>query len=379
MISSAEAYISAKRLQEFLLKPENKPGTITNHKSTNENNKMNGEHENGHVINGTTKSGMQINSVELNKENIVAIQDIDNNGKATKETTVATITEPITPSQPSHEKGQRIVNLEHSDKGIRLVNASAAWTLTDNHNNGIVDINAVIKPGLCTIVGQVGSGKSTLLNVLLGELPLDNGQCEINGSISFASQEPWLFEGTIRNNIIFVEDFDKQRYDDVIQVCALERDFKLLPLKDQTIVGERGVSLSGGQRARVNLARAIYKKSDIYLLDDPLSAVDAHVGKHIFEKCIKDYLKDKICVLVTHQLQYLKNVQHVILMNSGKIEAQGPFTTLVRINKEALMHSQDDHENVAETFETRVCDAWTPWLQFQFQFNFTKNKFFVFR
>lgn len=104
-----------------------------------------------------------------------------------------------------------------------------------------------------------------------------------------------------------------------------------------------------------SLARAIYKQSDIYLLDDPLSAVDTHVGKHIFEKCIKGFLADKICVLVTHQLQYLKNVQHVVLMNAGKIEAQGPFQTLQRFNKKSLMHAQEEgDQNAIDTFQSRV-------------------------
>lgn len=111
-------------------------------------------------------------------------------------------------------------------------------------------------------------------------------------------------------------------------MCALERDLIMLPHADETIVGERGISLSGGQRARVNLARAIYKKADIYLLDDPLSAVDTHVGKLIFESCIKGFLKEKVCVLVTHQLQYLTEVKHALLMNYGRVEVQGTFREL---------------------------------------------------
>lgn len=103
------------------------------------------------------------------------------------------------------------------------------------------------------------------------------------------------------------------------------------------------------------MARAIYKQADIYLLDDPLSAVDAHVGKHIFDKCIREYLKHKTCVLVTHQLQHLQYVKHVVLMNKGRLEAQGPFQTLRRINSESLLHAQEDaNQETAETFEKRV-------------------------
>uniref|UniRef100_A0A1B0DIE6 Uncharacterized protein n=1 Tax=Phlebotomus papatasi TaxID=29031 RepID=A0A1B0DIE6_PHLPP len=157
---------------------------------------------------------------------------------------------------------------------------------------GISGIDLTVEPSsLCAVVGPVGAGKSTLLQVILGELELDDGLMTVTGKISYASQEPWLFEGSVRRNILFVEEYDESRYKAVIRVCALEKDLAMLPYGDATIVGERGISLSGGQRARVNLARAIYKKADIYLLDDPLSAVDTHVGKHIFDKCIKEFLK----------------------------------------------------------------------------------------
>lgn len=109
----------------------------------------------------------------------------------------------------------------------------------------------------------------------------------------------------------------------VIKKCALERDFTLFPYADKTIVGERGVSLSGGQRARINLARAVYKEADIYLLDDPLSAVDTHVGKQLFDDCIRGYLRDKTVFLATHQLQYLKDVDYIIILDNGIVKAEG--------------------------------------------------------
>lgn len=252
-----------------------------------------------------------------------------------------------------HTFGERIVNPTTAQKGVRLENVTAVWSLFCESHNGIFNANLEIERGLCAIIGQVGSGKSTLLNVILGELELDHGKCHINGTLSYASQEPWLFESSVRNNIIFIDEFDEERYHKVVQVCALERDFQLLPQGDQTIVSERGASLSGGQRARVNLARAMYKQADIYLLDDPLTAVDSQVGKHIFEKCIQEFLRDKICILVTHQLQYLKNVQHVVLMNTGKIEAQGPFAVIQQANN-ALLTQEDGTVEPAETFEKRV-------------------------
>lgn len=142
-----------------------------------------------------------------------------------------------------------------------------------------------------------------------------SGNCIINGKSSYAGQEPWIFSGNLRQNIIFGQDFNQEKYDEIVYVCALEDDLKQLPYGDNTVVGERGVALSGGQKARVNLARALYKAADIYLLDDPLSAVDARVSRHIFEKCVKKYLRGHLRILVTHQLQYLPQADHIIVFN----------------------------------------------------------------
>lgn len=142
------------------------------------------------------------------------------------------------------------------------------------------------------------------------------------------SQEPWLFTGTVRSNILFGQPYDRDRYRQVIKKCALERDFALLPHGDRTVVGERGASLSGGQKARIGLARACYRKAAIYLLDDPLSAVDAHVSKHLFEQCLRDFLKEKTVILVTHQLQFLQYVDQIIILANGHVEAVGSYDNL---------------------------------------------------
>lgn len=176
-------------------------------------------------------------------------------------------------------------------KGIVLRNASAYWDQNESSNIGILSVDANIGgENLTAVIGQVGSGKTTLLEVVLKELPLTDGEIEVNGSVSYAAQQSWIYEGSIKNNIVFTSGYDEKRYKAVVHACALERDFELWPHGDETIVGDRGVSLSGGQKARISLARAVYKKADIYLLDDPLSAVDVHVGKHLFEKCIKEFL-----------------------------------------------------------------------------------------
>lgn len=218
-------------------------------------------------------------------------------------------------------------NLENN-VGVYMNEVSVKWSSL-SPDNTLTDINFSVAPQqLVGVVGPVGSGKSTLLHVILKEISLLKGDLEIGGRISYASQEPWLFAASIRQNILFGEEMNRVKYQQVVKVCALERDFSLFPYADHTIVGERGVMLSGGQKARINLARAIYKDADIYLLDDPLSAVDAHVGKKLFEDCITDYLKNKCTILVTHQLQYLNTVDKIYLLENGKITASGTYSEL---------------------------------------------------
>ena len=228
--------------------------------------------------------------------------------------------------------------------GIILKDATACW---NNDNIGIHSIDIEIgSKSLVAIVGHVGCGKTTLLETILKEIPLISGSLTVKGSLSYAAQQAWIFEGSVKSNVLFTEPFDEKRYKKVLHVCALERDLELFPHGDETIVGERGVSLSGGQKARVNLARAIYKKADIYMLDDPLSAVDAHVGTHIFEKCIKEFLKDKVTVLVTHQVQYLKDVENVIVLSGGRRSTSKTFEILEQI--EGLGLKEDDDEKSVE-------------------------------
>ncbi|XP_032678118.1 multidrug resistance-associated protein 4-like [Odontomachus brunneus] len=241
---------------------------------------------------------------------------------------------------------------------IELQRVSANWV------NGqlpptLCNISMTIKPGeLCALVGAVGSGKSSVLHLLLKELNPGAGNVIFtqglpqkidksnltnfyitdnpNLHISYASQEAWLFSGTVRDNILFGQLYDRTRYIQVTSVCALTKDFRQLPQGDMTIVGDRGVSLSGGQRARVNLARAVYRQADIYLLDDPLSAVDTHVAKHLYRKCVTEYLAGKTRILVTHQLQFLKRADHIVVLDRGFVKMQGRYNDLVESNKDFI-------------------------------------------
>lgn len=235
---------------------------------------------------------------------------------------------------------------------VRLNKVKASW-LPNPIVETLSDINLEIKPGtLCVVVGQVGSGKSSLLQLLLKELPLNAGSVEVAGKVSYASQEPWLFVSSVRDNILFGEEYNKIKYRHIVKVCALEKDFEQLPQGDRTLVTERGVSLSGGQRARINLARAVYRDADIYLMDDPLSAVDTHVGKHLFEQCIKKYLKGKTRILTTHQLQFLKAADLVVIMNNGQIQKVGAFSDLSESELEYLkQESNQEKEEIVKTPE----------------------------
>jgi ABC-type multidrug transport system fused ATPase/permease subunit len=222
-----------------------------------------------------------------------------------------------------------------SQNGIILNHITAKWN-ADVKEDTLKHVELRAKRGsLIAIMGHVGSGKSSLLQAILGELTLSSGCINVGGKISYACQEPWVFASTIRQNIVFGRPFDRTRYNRVVLACALETDFKQFQYGDLTLVGERGSSLSGGQKARISLARAVYNEADVYLLDDPLSAVDTNVGKRLFNDCIISYLANKTRILVTHQIQYLRDADHIVILNDGAIEAQGSF--------EELLGSQEDY------------------------------------
>ena len=180
-------------------------------------------------------------------------------------------------------------------------------------------------------MGSVGSGKSSLVSAFLGEMEKTSGRVNTLGSIAYVAQQAWIQNASLRDNILFGKSFDKALYDKVVEACALTPDFAMLPAGDQTEIGEKGINLSGGQKQRVSLARAVYANSDIYFLDDPLSAVDSHVGKHIFEQVIgpEGLLKHKTRVLVTHGITYLPQTDKIVVLKDGEVSECGTYQQLL--------------------------------------------------
>lgn len=216
---------------------------------------------------------------------------------------------------------------------ITVLNGTFSWGKMDPVV--LERINLIIPQGsLVAVVGHVGCGKSSLISALLGEMEKMEGKVAIQGSVAYVPQQAWIRNATLKDNIIFGEPISEQRYLQVLLGCALVPDLSMLPGGDQTEIGEKGINLSGGQKQRVSLARAVYSDMDIYLLDDPLSAVDAHVAKHIFDKVIgpEGSLKGKTRVLVTHGISFLPQVDQIVVLVNGKVTELGSYQELQEQN-----------------------------------------------
>ncbi|XP_069558741.1 ATP-binding cassette sub-family C member 4-like [Brachyistius frenatus] len=207
---------------------------------------------------------------------------------------------------------------------------------------------------LLAIIGPVGAGKSSLLSAILGELSHESGVVKVKGELTYTSQQPWILPGTIRSNILFGKALDPKKYDRVLRACALKRDMDLLPGGDLALVGDRGANLSGGQKARVSLARAVYQDADIYLLDDPLSAVDSEVGRHLFEECICGLLRKKPRILVTHQLQYLKAADQIVVLKEGQMVSRGTYSELQGSGLDFTTLLKEDKDQEEERSDTNT-------------------------
>uniref|UniRef100_T1JBH2 Uncharacterized protein n=1 Tax=Strigamia maritima TaxID=126957 RepID=T1JBH2_STRMM len=222
------------------------------------------------------------------------------------------------------------VTHEPSANPLSIDNGTFLWGPNDDPILNNVSMQ-VRKGSLVAVVGPVGAGKSSLLAALLGEMEKSEGHVNTTGSIAYVAQQAWIQNTTLKNNILFGNTLDDDRYDQVVESCALRTDLDMLPGGDETEIGEKGINLSGGQKQRVSLARAVYTNADTYLLDDPLSAVDSHVGKHIFDKVIgpSGLLKTKTRILVTHGITYLPQVDTIVVLDGGSISEVGSYKELL--------------------------------------------------
>ena len=235
---------------------------------------------------------------------------------------------------------------------ILVQNANYGWVKSGDPI--LKNINMRVDPGtLVSIVGQVGSGKSSFLMAMLGEMEKHRGDAKLQGSVAFVPQIPWIQNATLRDNILFGVPYNPHRYQDVLRACALESDILILPTGDQTEIGEKGINLSGGQKQRVSLARAIYQDADVYFLDDTLSAVDAHVGQHIYQEVIgpNGLLKNKTRIFVTHNLSYVSESDYIAMFDHGTIVEQGEYNAVLR-NSGEITHLIDTFVTTGHTSGT---------------------------
>ncbi|XP_015781053.1 multidrug resistance-associated protein 1-like [Tetranychus urticae] len=217
-----------------------------------------------------------------------------------------------------------------SSTPIKVKNATFSWSPDEEPTLKNINLE-VEKKKLVAVVGIVGSGKSTLLSALLGDLHKQHGFVNVYGKLAYVPQSSWIQNATVRDNILFDAPFVKGKYDQIIEACALTPDLKILAGGDLTEIGEKGINVSGGQKQRISIARAVYSNSDIYLFDDPLSAVDAHVAKHLFDQVIgpKGMLKNKTRLLVTHRITFLPQVDEIVVLRDGKIYESGTYSELM--------------------------------------------------
>ncbi|KAL2316666.1 hypothetical protein Fmac_030542 [Flemingia macrophylla] len=216
-----------------------------------------------------------------------------------------------------------------SDTAIEVVDGQFSWDLS-SPNPTLQNINVKVFHGMkVAVCGTVGSGKSTLLSCVLGEVPKISGILKVCGTKAYVAQSPWIQSGKIEDNILFGKHMDRERYEKVLEACSLKKDLEVLSFGDQTIIGERGINLSGGQKQRIQIARALYQDADIYLFDDPFSAVDAHTGSHLYKECLLELLSSKTVVYVTHQMEFLPTADLILVMKDGKITQCGKYNDLL--------------------------------------------------
>ncbi|KAG2294813.1 hypothetical protein Bca52824_041482 [Brassica carinata] len=216
-----------------------------------------------------------------------------------------------------------------SDIAVEVRNSTLSWDVS-SESPTLKDISFKVLPGMkVAVCGTVGSGKSSLLSSILGEVPKVSGSLKVCGTKAYVAQSPWIQSGKIEDNILFGKPMERERYEKVLEACSLSKDLEILSFGDQTVIGERGINLSGGQKQRIQIARALYQDADIYLFDDPFSAVDAHTGSHLFKEVLLGLLSSKSVIYVTHQVEFLPAADLILVMKDGRISQAGKYNDIL--------------------------------------------------
>ncbi|PKI77490.1 hypothetical protein CRG98_002096, partial [Punica granatum] len=224
-----------------------------------------------------------------------------------------------------------------TDTAVEIFDGNFSWDPSSSSGLTLMDINLKVQQGMrVAVCGTVGSGKSSLLSCILGEVPKVSGIVRLCGTKAYVAQSPWIQSGNIEDNILFGKEMDRERYERVLEACCLKEDLEILSFGDQTVIGERGVNLSGGQKQRIQIARALYQDADIYLFDDPFSAVDAHSGSHLFKECLLGHLSTKTVIYVTHQGELLPAADLILVMKDGKIIEAGKYGYILRSGTDSM-------------------------------------------
>ena len=242
---------------------------------------------------------------------------------------------------------------------VRMRQGTFKWSSHPSAPIILHDLDFSSRKGeLSCLVGRVGSGKSSFISALLGDMYKVHGQVITRGKIAYVSQQPWIMNASVKQNILFGHRYDPEFYQMTVDACALSEDFKALPDGDQTEVGEKGISLSGGQKARLALARAVYARADVYLLDDPLSAVDQHVGRHIIDNVLgrQGLLKTRTRILATNAIPVLSQADAITMMRGGRIVEAGNYEQVMAAKKDLYnlivefgKHAEEEHDEDTDT------------------------------
>lgn len=300
LISSlVEASVSNKRLKKFLLNPELDP-----------------------------KNVIRVLPRDVPDTRMVAIHPSASSLNLAAATAATAASSSVSGTTQSQQHSQHTQTVSRK-LAILTRGGNFKWTTTGVPVLHNINFEAT-EASLVAVVGRVGCGKSSFISALLGDMEKTSGDVYVLGSVAYVPQQPWIQNATLRDNILFGKPFDQARYEKVVEACALKPDIEMLPGKDLTEIGEKGINLSGGQKQRVSVARAVYQNCDVYLFDDPLSAVDAHVGKHILDNVLgpRSLLKDKCRVLVTHSVKCLPQADKIVVMKDGKITETGSYSQL---------------------------------------------------